>query len=229
MKKFFNGLAKSFIEGVVIVLPFGLTIALTIYTFRYARNILEHFFAFLGKYWPVLGKVNAIPYLNVGVVFVLLTCIGYIASTFLFRSLFGLMEKLMMRIPLLNILYSSIKDSASAFVDKFDKPVIITFDKELSLKRMGFVTQESLEELNASNKVAVYVPHSYAFSGDLFLVEKEQVEYVDMSTSEALRLILSGGLANIAPSKSTSQPKLNPGKEKLEVKEKVVSEKKSVN
>lgn len=211
-------------EGIVMVLPFGLTLALTMYTFRYTQHIIQKIFSFFGYYWPLLAKINTIPYLNLGIVVLFFIFLGYIASTIFIRSILDMIEGAVMRVPLVNILYSCIKDSTSALLDKFDKPVLITFNKDLNSKKIGFITQEKIDILPNNTKVAVYVPHSYAFSGELFLVEKEQIEYLEISTSDALRLILSGGLANIVSAevitKDTKKYSLNPINEDLRVDKK---------
>ena len=201
MKNFFNKIIKLFMEGLVLILPLALTIWLILYIFRYMQNFLAKIFSFLAYYWPFLGSVNEVPYMNIGIVFVFITMLGYLASTFLIRSIISSIESLVMSIPIVSILYSSIKDSASALIDKFGNPVLINFNSDLSLQKIGFITQENTQPFTGNDKVAVYIPHSYAFSGELVLIEKKHVQYLNMSTSDALRLILSGGLANIAPSK----------------------------
>jgi uncharacterized membrane protein len=82
------------------------------------------------------------------------------------------------RIPFVKLIYSSIKDLIGAFVGdkrKFDKPVLVTINKENTLHQIGFVTQaRSFRALGLKDMVAVYFPHSYAFSGNHFLVSERK-------------------------------------------------------
>jgi uncharacterized membrane protein len=59
---------------------------------------------------------------------------------------------------------------------------------------LGFVTQDDLGFLSIKDKIAVYVPHSYNFSGDLYLVNKENITKVDASGADVMKFIVSGGV-----------------------------------
>ena len=63
-------------------------------------------------------------------------------------------------------------------------------------KRIGFITNEDLEKLKINEgRVLVYIPHSYNFSGNLYVVEKKYITPIDASSSEVMKLIVSGGVA----------------------------------
>lgn len=204
MKKILKKIAHFFLEGLLVVVPFGTTVFLVAWTLNWTKGRIQDFFDLIVNYVPYFSGVNSIPYLNVFVVLAFITFLGYIASNFLVKSMLGILEEIIMGIPIINIIYSYIKDSTSAFIDKFDKPVLITINKSLDIKKIGFITQESLDSLPLKEgKVAVYVPHSYAFSGELMLIDKKHIAYLGISTTDALRLILSGGLSNLeAPQKT---------------------------
>jgi hypothetical protein len=89
-------------------------------------------------------------------------------------------------------------DLISAFVGdkrKFTQAAIVLINKEAGVHKIGFVTQNDLTSLGVSNMVAVYFPHSYAFSGELMLVPKENVQMLDMPSAEVMKLIVSGGVS----------------------------------
>ena len=65
------------------------------------------------------------------------------------------------------------------------------------LKKMGFVTQTDLTELKIKDKVAVYFPHSYNFSGELFIVPNEHITPLDIPAAEAMKFIVSGGITKV--------------------------------
>ena len=67
-----------------------------------------------------------------------------------------------------------------------------------TIERIGFITNEDLKTLNIKDgKVLVYLPHSYAFSGQLFVVDRSYIKPIDSSSSEIMKLIVSGGVTEI--------------------------------
>ena len=89
----------------------------------------------------------------------------------------------------------------NTFVGKkkgFSQPVLIKVYENSTIERIGFVTNEDMETLNlAKGKVLVYLPHSYAFSGQLFVVDRSYITPIDSSSSEIMKLIVSGGVTEI--------------------------------
>ena len=66
-----------------------------------------------------------------------------------------------------------------------------------NLEKLGFLTEEDLSILDEKEKVAVYFPHSYNFSGELFIVPKNQVRLIEVNPSDVMKFILSGGVSGI--------------------------------
>ena len=64
-----------------------------------------------------------------------------------------------------------------------------------NLEKLGFLTEEDLSNLNEKDKVAVYFPHSYNFSGELFIVPRKHIKPLDINPAEAMKFIVSGGVA----------------------------------
>ena len=62
------------------------------------------------------------------------------------------------------------------------------------LEKLGFITEENLELLHLKDKVAVYFPHSYNFSGELFIVPKANITPVDINSSDVMKFVVSAGL-----------------------------------
>jgi uncharacterized membrane protein len=112
--------------------------------------------------------------------------------------LFALIEKIFTGLPLVKLLYSAVKDMIEAFAGEkksFDKPVIATIAPGGVAKVVGFVTQESLENLGLSDYVAVYLPQSYNFAGNVLLFPKEAVKPLSIESSQAMAFIVSGGVS----------------------------------
>ena len=72
--------------------------------------------------------------------------------------------------------------------------------KDADLEKLGFITRKDLSNIGVKgNKVAVYLPHSYAFSGNLFIVPSENVTPIEAKASDVMKFIVSGGVTNIEP------------------------------
>ena len=182
MKKLVN----YFIKGLVIFVP----MALTVFLLGWAFTSLDAVFRDrLPISFPGLGLLLTV---------VLIFVIGFVASNFLGRKLFGLIEKIFKGLPLVKLLYSAVKDMIEAFAgDKksFDKTVLATIVPGAAVKVVGFVTRDSLENLGLSDYVAVYLPQSYNFAGNVLLFPKEAVEPLDIDSSQAMAFIVSGGVS----------------------------------
>jgi uncharacterized membrane protein len=101
------------------------------------------------------------------------------------------------KLPLVKLLYTSIKDLIGAFVGdqkSFNKPVAVALVPGGPMV-LGFVTNESLESLGLAEHVAVYVPQSYNFAGNLLLFPKEQVLPIETDSSQVMTFLVSGGVS----------------------------------
>ena len=179
-------LIDYFLKGLVIFVPMALTVFLLIWAFTSLDAVFRNF---LPKYFPGLGLLLTVA---------LIVVIGFIASNFLGKRLFALVEKVFKGLPLVKLLYSAVKDMIEAFAGEkksFDKPVIATIAPGGAAKVVGFVTQESLENLGLSDHVAVYLPQSYNFAGNVLLFPKEAVKPLSIESSQAMAFIVSGGVS----------------------------------
>lgn len=179
-------LISYFIKGLLVFVPIALTIFLLFWVFTSFDAIFK---GRLPKYFPGLGLLLSI---------VLITFIGFLASNFLGKKLFQLIDKLFSNLPLIKLLYSAVKDILEAFAgDKksFDKPVIASVGPGSNAKIVGFITRDSLENLGLNDYVAVYMPQSYNFAGNVLLFPKEAVQPLNIESSQAMAFIVSGGLS----------------------------------
>jgi len=132
----------------------------------------------------------------------LITLFGFLGSNLLTRSAVAALEGLLGRLPFVRLLYGSTKDLLNAFVGekrRFDKPVLVSLVPDGSVRLMGFLTQESLQHLGLYDEVAVYCPHSYNFSGQLYVVAAHQVQAIDVASADAMAFVVSGGVSGLVP------------------------------
>ena len=80
----------------------------------------------------------------------------------------------------------------------FKKAVFVKLFDNSTIERIGFITNEDLASLNINEgRVLVYITHSYNFSGNLFVVEKKYITPINAPSGEIMKLIVSGGVAEI--------------------------------
>ncbi|MEC8853779.1 MAG: DUF502 domain-containing protein [Bacteroidota bacterium] len=181
MKKFIN----YFLQGLLYIVPITVTLYVVYWTFQKIDGILPFQF-------PGLGLI---------IIIALITFIGFVGSAIITSPINAFFQRLLKRAPLLQTIYSSVKDLMSTFVGKkkgFSQPVLIKLYENSTIERIGFITNEDLSTLQIKEgKVLVYLPHSYAFSGQLFVVDRNYISPVDSSSSEIMKLIISGGVTEI--------------------------------
>ncbi len=176
---------RSFLQGLLILSPLAVTGYIIYMVFSSVDTI--------------------IPELPTGVGFVLvvaaITAIGY-AGTKLFigRMLFDAFDYVMQRAPGVKYIYTSIKDIMDSFVGdkkRFNVPVWVMTSKDPEIWRIGFMTQKEMAFLGMSGKVAVYLPHSYAVSGWVIVVDGSNIKQVTkMNAAEAMKFAVSGGVTS---------------------------------
>ena len=184
MRKIATHLLRYFFQGIIIVSP----LAVTIWA---AYSVFD-----------IIDSSTRIPSLPRGVGFVIvissLVLIGWLGRTFfIWKLLINFFDNILERTPFLKFIYSSVKDVVESFMGdkkKFTKPVLVKIRTNPEIFQIGFITQKDLSKLGFTDKVAVYLPHSYAVSGVLVIVDNENVSMLDMNPSDAMKMAVSGGM-----------------------------------
>ncbi len=182
-----------FFKGLLFLAPVVITIWAVIQLFNFIDGLLQGIiYNYIGIHIPGLGLI---------ILLLLITFIGFIGSTIVFKPIIIYFDRLLARAPLIKVVYTAIKDLVSAFVGKkkrFTEPVLVQLDKQANIEKIGFITNKDLSLIGISNeKVAVYLPHSYAWSGNLVIVNAEYVKPVDASSAEVMKFIISAGVTHI--------------------------------
>lgn len=186
MKTFFN----YFLRGLLFIFP----IFATFYVVVQLTNWIDNAISSLFNQWLPID----IPGLGVITALIAIALLGFIVSRAISRPLFTYFEQLLARIPLVKIIYTALKDFIEAFVGdkkKFNRPVIFTITD--GVDRLGFITESDLSFLDIPNRVAVYCPHSYNFSGNLFLVDPARISPVNINPADAMKFAVSAGVTQI--------------------------------
>ncbi|MBP1612091.1 MAG: hypothetical protein H6Q01_754 [Acidobacteria bacterium] len=184
----FQRFATYFMRGLLVVVPAAAAIYvvwLTVTTVdRTIASILRR---------PVIPGVGFL------LTVVLIVLIGALASGFAMRWLFGAIDRLFKRTPLVQLIYTSLRDLIDAFVGekrRFDRPVVVRVGDGVEV--LGFVTRDDLAALGLPGRAAVYLPQSYNFAGNLIVVPAERVRPLAVDSRTAMTLIVSGGVSGSA-------------------------------
>ncbi|NJO69181.1 MAG: DUF502 domain-containing protein [Bacteroidetes bacterium] len=187
-RKLFN----YFLQGLLFAAPIGLTGYIIYLVFKFSDGILK----------PLIEEFIhfSIPGLGLVIMVFLITLLGYAGQSVIARPFKILLERLLKKVPLLQMVYSSIRDFMEAFVGKekkFNQPVLVKVNTISELEKLGFITESDLSDLGIKDKVAVYFPHSYNFSGELFIVPVNQITQLDVPAGNLMKFIVSGGVTKM--------------------------------
>ncbi|WP_257063905.1 DUF502 domain-containing protein [Priestia megaterium] len=188
-----KAIIKSFINGLLTIVPIILVIYILVRVFNFLDSIL-------GNVLKPYMKQDYIPGVGILATLLLITFLGWLSTRFFAGKIINLIDRLLERIPLVKTLYTVIKDTFQSFLGKkksFSKVALVTMPGT-SMKVIGFVTSEEVEEVIHSLKdhVAVYVPQTFQVAGFTFLIPKEEIEWLDIKPEEAMKFVLSGGVSS---------------------------------
>lgn len=188
-----NKLIRYFLQGLLLISPVAITIYAIVVTLEFIDGLLiQHLTDIIGFKIPGLGLIIIVTFI---------TLIGIIGSSILITPILKSVDKLISRAPLIKIIYTSIKDFMSAFVGKekkFTEPVLVKVNVNSDLEMLGFITQHDLTSLGINlDKVAVYIPYSYTFSGNLYIVPAANVKPLKVNSTEIMKFIVSAGVTSI--------------------------------
>lgn len=190
----FKKLGTFFLQGVLFTVP----IAVTIY-------VIFALLGFIDDILPTLLPVEIrIPGLGLLILVVAITAIGFLGNTVVATPINYWFNRLLDKAPVIKMIYGAIVDFTEAIVggkkSKFSQPVRVKFND--SIERLGFITQDELSGLDIeSDKVLVYFPHSYGFTGNICIVPKSNVTRLNIKSAELMKMILSGGVSESSSDK----------------------------
>ncbi|MES2800999.1 MAG: DUF502 domain-containing protein [Bdellovibrionota bacterium] len=187
-------LQKIFISGLVAFLP----IALSVYVLTIGVSLIENMFGqFLRQVLPAGTYIPGFGFLAT-LAFILM--LGFLVDNYLTATFFSRVQEKLREVPLIKIVYNPLRDLMNLFAkgqqqQTMQKVVLVHFTKSHSV--LGLVTRESFQDLDfkmsiSADKIAVYIPMSYGLGGYTVLVNKSEVESVDMPIEKAMSLALTG-------------------------------------
>ena len=190
---------QYFLQGLLVTAPAGITVYL-----------IYWFVSSIDSWIPLMTVQDAsgnITNQNYGLGFVLiivaLIVIGYLSSNFITSRIFSLFDRFLERAPGIKFIYSSVKDFFEAFAGnkkKFTRPVLVSIYNP-DIYQIGFITNEDVDEFGLPDHVTVYIPMSYSFAGNTYVVPLNKIRPLEhISASDALKYAISGGVAEVEES-----------------------------
>ena len=190
-------LRNYFITGVLVLIPIGVTVYLTLFFIKIFAKILPQ------EINPNNYLPYSIPGLEIIISIIVITVIGWLSLSFLGKKLVKFVNDIFKRIPFLRTVYSAIGQMTQSFAQsrksKKKSVVLVEYPRKGSWA-VGFATQENTGEIASKtnkNLINVFVPTTpNPTSGFLLMFPKDEIIYLDMSFEDASKFIVSAGTSN---------------------------------
>jgi uncharacterized membrane protein len=194
-------LKKSFVAGLALVAPLVVTFVAFRLIFGWLRGVLNPIIDGTSLV-ELTGNVEiAAEILALFILFGIIAALGYIAQRSLGSYAFGLVDRLIGLIPMVSVIYSSVRQVSDALVSqesRYESVALVEYPRE-GLYVLGFVTSESpkaVVDALGGDAYNVYLPNSpNPTQGHFTLVPSDQVLELDMNVSRAIRLLVTTGIA----------------------------------
>ena len=198
-------LNTTFLTGLVTLVP----IAATLYFLYWLAITTE---SLLGRaVRMILPEQYYIPGTGVAVSLLLVFSVGLLMKSWLVRTVFSWWEAVLYRIPLIKSIYGSIRDLLSFIsgTSETESQQVVTVSMNNGLRVIGFITRDSLADLPAemgeNDDIVVYIPLGYMIGGHTVLVSRSRVQTINLPKEDAMRFVLTGGLAKPGNNSSTKR------------------------
>ena len=196
-KSFFAKLRNNFIAGIVVLIPIGITLYLTLFFVKISGKIIPKKIN-PNNYLPV-----DIPGLEILIALLFITFIGWISLSFIGKKFFEIFNNFLKRIPILRTIYSAIGQMTESFTktDNSEKSVVLLEYPRKGIWVVGFATKDNhgiIRKKVQEDLVNVFVPTTpNPTSGFLLMLPKKDLIYLDVSFEQASKFIVSAGTTNI--------------------------------
>lgn len=185
---------QYFLQGLLVTAPLAITIFFIYWIVTSIDNLIPIF--------TIVGTDGRIQVRNFGLGFLIIIgaicLIGYLSTFFIQSRFFNFFDGWLEKTPGVKFIYTTVKDFFEAFAGekkKFNRPVLANID-DRDVWRIGFLTQEDVEEMGLKDYVAVYIPMSYSIAGNVYLIPANRIKSLDsqITPAEAMKFAISGGV-----------------------------------
>jgi len=195
-KSLFTSIRNNFIAGILVLIPIGITLYLTLFLIKISSKIIPK------EINPNHYLPYDIPGLEILIAIFLITFIGWLSLSFIGKRLFNLFENLLNKIPIIRTIYSAVEQLMDTFAKSKSnkKNVVLVEYPRKGVYAVGFATKENTGEIkNKAGKelINVFVPTTpNPTSGFLLMFPKDEIIYLDLTFEEASKFIVSAGSTN---------------------------------
>ena len=196
-KSIFSKIRNNFIAGVVVLIPIGITLYLTLFIIRISSKVIP----------KEINPNNYLPFnipgVEILIALIIITLIGWLSLSFLGKKFFELFNNVLKKIPILRTIYSAIGQMTESFTktDNKQKSVVLLEYPRKGVWAVGFATKENeglIKEKIKEDLINVFVPTTpNPTSGFLLLVPKKDLIFLDITFEQASKFIVSAGTTNI--------------------------------
>ena len=196
-KSIFARLRNNFIAGVVVLIPIGITLYLTLFIIKLSTKLIP----------KEINPNNYLPFdipgLEIFIALIIITFVGWLSLSFLGKKFFELFNIILKKIPILRTIYSAIGQMTETFTkNKEDqKSVVLLEYPRKGVWAVGFATQINkgiISDKVNEELVNVFLPTTpNPTSGFLLMVPKKELIYLNVTFEQASKFIVSAGTSNI--------------------------------
>ena len=196
-KSIFAKIRNNFIAGVVVLIPIGITLYLTLFIIRISGKVIP----------KEINPNNYLPFnipgVEILIALLIITIIGWVSLSFLGKKFFELFNNILKKIPILRTIYSAIGQMTESFTktDNKQKSVVLLEYPRKGIWAVGFATKENqgiIKEKVKEDIINVFLPTTpNPTSGFLLMVPKKDLIYLDVNFEQASKFIVSAGTTNI--------------------------------
>ena len=196
-KSLFAKIRNNFIAGIVVLIPIGITLYLTIFIIKISGNIIPK------EINPNSYLPFDIPGVEILIALFLITFIGWLSLSFIGKKFFEFFNNFLKKIPILRTIYSAIGQMTETFTksDNNEKSVVLLEYPRNGIWVVGFATKENqgvIKDKVNEDLVNVFVPTTpNPTSGFLLMLPKKDLIYLKVSFEQASKFIVSAGTTNI--------------------------------
>tara|TARA_B100000963_G_scaffold33991_1_gene25281 strand:- start:14096 stop:14710 length:615 start_codon:yes stop_codon:yes gene_type:complete len=196
-KSLFSKIRNNFIAGIVVLIPIGITLYLTLFIIKISSKVIP----------KEINPNNYLPFdipgVEILIALIIITFIGWLSLSFLGKKFFEILNNILKKIPILRTIYSAIGQMTESFTktDNKQKSVVLLEYPRKGIWAVGFATKENeglIKEKIKEDLINVFLPTTpNPTSGFLLLVPKKDLIFLDISFEQASKFIVSAGTTNI--------------------------------
>ena len=196
-KSIFSKIRNNFIAGVVVLIPIGITVYLTLFIVRISGVIIP----------KEINPNNYLPFnipgVEILIALFLITFIGWLSLSFIGKKFFDLFNSILKKIPILRTIYSAIGQMTESFTktESNQKSVVLLEYPRKGVWAVGFATKENhgiIKNKINEELINVFVPTTpNPTSGFLLMIPKKDLIYLDVSFEQASKFIVSAGTSDL--------------------------------